>query len=188
MSVRQRMRKLRELEIEEDAREEAEFRRKVKKLIAKEKMSKPVDDLRELKKRLSDMANSRVLKFRAWDIRNEVMFTQKPKQLLSVFLHLIEQDTIEGGEKFELMQYTGLKDSKGVEIYEGDITHAKDAKTIFKVVFDKGTFGFAIHHTHDKEIASNPNGMLPMHSVLANGGNNFEVIGNIYQNKELLNV
>ena len=43
-----------------------------------------------------------------------------------------------------LMQYTGLKDSKGVEIYEGDIVHLpkgdSDSGLTETVVFENGCF------------------------------------------------
>ena len=78
----------------------------------------------------------------------------------------------------ELMQYTGLKDKNGTEIYEGDIlrcdpdTANEDVKVVEYVASEYDGVGFKplIDQYYD-------NGCL--YSV-------YEVIGNIYENPELL--
>ena len=79
-----------------------------------------------------------------------------------------------------LMQYTGLKDSNGVEIYEGDILRviklSYDNKNEFKqfvcqVEFYQGSFHLDINKM-----------LLLCYAEIV------EVIGNIYENEELLNV
>ena len=78
-----------------------------------------------------------------------------------------------------LMQYTGLKDKNDVEIYEGDmvklISFIKNDdfeydEFIVPVVFDEGCF------------QAKGSGLLA-HCIIPN---KLEVIGNIYENKELL--
>ena len=61
---------------------------------------------------------NREIKFRAWD-------KELKKMRVNPVLHFTPQSkfTVSGysGQLYELMQYTGLKDKNGKEIYEGDI-------------------------------------------------------------------
>lgn len=69
-------------------------------------------------------------------------------------------------------QYTGLKDKKGVEIYERDITINRYGTTS---VVEYHNFGFRLD-----------NGFLKTPLYKFNSNDKLEVIGNIYDNPELL--
>ncbi|XKH51343.1 YopX family protein [Chryseomicrobium palamuruense] len=113
----------------------------------------------------------REIKFRAWD--------EVHKQMLYIGLEL---DTHIGGPQEDLMQYTGLKDKNGVEIYEGDIVSMFQGTQLSEVFFSKGMFlvnrGFraSVYHS-ELEIRE---------EILFNIIDTCEVIGNIYENPELL--
>ena len=85
-------------------------------------------------------------------------------------------------KNYEIMQYTGLKDKYGKEIYEGDIISVTDDKHPMMVVKwyqYKMTAGFATEHIGQKESEF----WLPSQH---HAERSWEIIGNIYQNPELL--
>ena len=77
-----------------------------------------------------------------------------------------------------LNQFTGLLDKQGVEIYEGDII--KCFGDIAKVVWDE--------HDALYRYIYNSGGERYMKILGTHSYEHFEVIGNIYENPELLHV
>ncbi len=77
-----------------------------------------------------------------------------------------------GDEGIKLCQYTGLKDKNGVEIYEGDIIRCRDSN-ILEVYYEDGIFDVQSHY-------------CDFIDSLRNQYSGSEVIGNIYENPELL--
>jgi uncharacterized phage protein (TIGR01671 family) len=76
-----------------------------------------------------------------------------------------------GGNRYFLMQFTGLKDKNGKEIYEGDILAI--GPQAYPVIWDdKGTHGWKLDTPH--------------FGLGASQSTFYEVIGNIHENPELL--
>ena len=116
----------------------------------------------------------RDIKFRAWDSYENKMYP-------------VIQD-----EAINLMQYTGLKDRNGKEIYEGDILKIRlgtGFMTTVEVKFIDGCFDVCAIHGHIY-TESRPNGKTLHrkrdHLKYYTANNAVEIIGNIYENPELV--
>lgn len=86
-------------------------------------------------------------------------------------------------DEIELMQSTGLKDKNGQEIFEGDIIDIEvdDTETPINArVFQNSKIGILMFHVFED------NEDVPMVELLEDNSVAFEIIGNIYDNKELL--
>lgn len=136
---------------------------------------------------------SRPIKFRIWDTKNKEWLAESdPNSLTYYGFHLfgevmqMQQVYPEDVPNFVIEQYTGIEDKNGTEIYDGDLTHAKGSKTIFRVIWQDGGFGVVPFHTHNPDVATNPK-LMSFQLIMKHGGlGNLEVIGNIHQNPELL--
>ncbi len=122
---------------------------------------------------------TREIKFRVWDKDNNKMLHYDNDIVPCLTLNGVLQDCSKEvssnvSYKYELMQYTGLRDKNGVEIYEGDIIefeyfHNNELSIVKEeVVFSMGQFS----------IYGDP---------LRDYNHNCIVVGNIYADKELLN-
>lgn len=129
---------------------------------------------------------NREIKFRAWDKINKVMFN--PFDFFCECKYGEEYIETENKNKFELMQFTGLNDKNGKEIFEGDIvryTKSKDfVSEIFIIELTNGFFG-------GKWMTYFKDGKRNWHDCISPAlkhkeMNKYEVIGNIYENPELL--
>ena len=152
---------------------------------------------------------NREIKFRAWQKYHKKMlevldigFKDGEVNYLKV---KYPEDTIpnvviykKNDEKFwldddciKLMQYTGLKDKNGREIYEGDIvssyvqTGKESSRSIIVWEDEESSSGWNIKVIKDF-YPPNQEGCII--SISRNDVMDYEVIGNIYENPELLEV
>jgi len=117
----------------------------------------------------------REIKFRAWDTTKQMM-TGSPFALTNncEYPWMLVRDYANGGWKGEAtsrfipMQFTGLKDKNGKEIYEGDIF---EFDYPMEVLWDMGSW-----------VVKTKKGSSLLFGYTTEG----EIIGNIYENPELL--
>jgi len=139
----------------------------------------------------------REIKFRAWDKDSKLMLY---KEFYDHNWYTTPKNDEDGCHTYssmqysdqyhkELMQYTGLKDKNGKEIYEGDIVghplcvkgdHAPDEPCehfVGRIQFetDRGQY-FAVNMQRNGYV------------IEMSEAYKFEVIGNIYENPELIKV
>lgn len=118
---------------------------------------------------------NREIKFRVW--------SEKNKKMLEVQKHSFKTGlSMPYGSNMEryfgmLMQYTGLKDKNGIEVYEDDIiqySHKAVGTILRKVRMKYGMWGI-------EGIVKGT--QIPFANILES---EYEVVGNIYENPELL--
>lgn len=144
----------------------------------------------------------RTIKFRAWD--------KKRKQLFPV--HELEWDKIShsltkcvgyddwdndgytmhgggnmkfaNGDRYILMQYTGIKDKNGKEIYDGDIVESKFA--IYTICWNDKRAQFIVKVEKTESVLTR-HASFPLWQYVDDDGEcRIEVIGNIYEHPHLL--
>ena len=117
----------------------------------------------------------REIKFRGWERDLKVMvysnelcgyteYSCNPVRALNIILN-------EDDDGYDYMEYTGLTDKNGREIYEGDIFHMGDPQITYTVVW------------HDTGLIGKENGASSFVG-LSHWKSRIEVIGNIYEGVE----
>lgn len=126
-------------------------------------------------------------RFRAWDTHEQKMFSNNELIIWGGNVYLDESKGLpcrnlkcRSISDEYLMQSTGLKDKNGKEIFEGDIVDFKGRKAIIKW---HGAFASFIYRFIDE-----PQERKPKWDPLFLAYLKLEIIGNIYENPELLEV
>lgn len=140
----------------------------------------------------------RDIKFRAWHVSHKVMVNFDNATLCKdVYQREFLAHLLNGDFGDVLMQFTGLTDSNGVDIYEGDLLRipsdcAYEDKTYncFEVFYHDNeciggqNIGFCMNRMHSQGSSGGGRGYkFTPESILTHG---FIVSGNIHENAELL--
>ena len=141
--------------------------------------------------------------FRCWDIENKYMFYDgynnwenthikthdylalslggdiyRQWEYVTIGASELSELTEKATDKYILMQSTGIVDKNGKEIFEGDILKSTVAisPTIFYIKYNKNLSQFICVNIKNEEFYARNLEYICLH----------EIIGNIYENKELL--
>ena len=130
------------------------------------------------------LLSSRLFKFRAFNKHSQEMY--EVFSFCEKFIKIKIYGTIEKNKRSDfisLMQFTGLKDKNEVEIYEGDIVTYKRSvgnwtgqfmTTTHKIIFTEEVNAFVMEYGSSYI------------KLRKHWGYEYEVIGNIFENPELL--
>jgi uncharacterized phage protein (TIGR01671 family) len=119
----------------------------------------------------------REIKFRAWSHKCQVLIPNVSTGTIYVFGD--KGDSYEAAD-CELMQFTGLHDRNGNEVYEGDIVAMFQGSQFSIVFWDEGFGAWS--------VTARLSGATKLADhLLGNMLDTIEVVGNVYQNPELLN-
>jgi uncharacterized phage protein (TIGR01671 family) len=128
----------------------------------------------------------REIKFRVWGIKEREMefvgaidWTPLNERVITCNTKTRKHYSFQDNrfpDSFVLMQFTGLQDVNGKDIYEGDIIKPSDSKLFFVIAWDEKLCKFGGLHP-DKEFGLRLNKLNTDY---------YTVIGNIYENPELI--
>lgn len=138
----------------------------------------------------------REIKFRAWNKKNQRMsywgndfdyITRRHTGEIELIYANAGGDPQTYIDDFELMQFTGLLDKNGKEIYEHDLLYFKGQKVFCFYDDTRAIFSWAMVSEYDLwKLGHSPVGVFGIDELSRENNDELEVIGNIYENPELL--
>jgi len=124
----------------------------------------------------------RTIKFRAWDKFNGCYYYSDKYKSLSAFFKECEK-CIEADNGIVYQQFTGLKDKNGKDVFEGDVVEQSDDRYVVESC--SGGYQLIVYQQTKCKCYWYKTGSLFNSHALSE--NFCEIIGNIFENKNLLN-
>lgn len=120
-------------------------------------------------------------KFRTWNSETKEIEVFKTYEEISELFLALSAD----GGFYSIMQSTGLKDKNGKEIFEGDIiTNGQNVMCMKR----HNTLGFYVEEKGEVEFIADSAVLEDFEEDAKEIADRLEIIGNIYENTELLEV
>ena len=121
----------------------------------------------------------REIKFRAWDLKTKTMHTVENinfsgRETVTVQYNPIKKISL---DSVYLMQYIGVQDKNGVEIYEGDIIRSPAGKDYW-IRWSELTYRFVAEPIPANRLEA---------QLVSRTISNYEVVGNIHESPEFAN-
>ena len=127
-------------------------------------------------------------KFRAWDTTNKEMLKDTFAITESGQVVVVDQSSVFVSpdyvfvDNLVIMQSTGLFDKNNKEIFEGDVLEIEDEGEVLgnaKLTWHNEQAVFMIEAISVDDIA-------PFHEILSDESYSYRVVGNVYENPEIL--
>ena len=132
---------------------------------------------------------NREIKFRVWDIYSHRFLEDNGDfRYFRLGTPYEFREVATRPDKFEIQQFTGLKDKNGKEIYEGDITNSIKRGVAHGPEREYIKEAEVWYSTEDLQYVFGKycNNGYAWHYSMADDLFDFEVVGNIFENPELL--
>jgi uncharacterized phage protein (TIGR01671 family) len=151
----------------------------------------------------------RKIKFKAWDkLEKRMILPEQAYQghyVLSLDGRFYNLQNGSGGDDYIVLQCTSLQDKNGNDIYEGDIVKFHEAKELSADYYLSSLYLFDFHEgsflnpqvydslNGSKYVKREPNASMRITGRAQISGNSFfdfktaEIVGNIFENRQLLN-
>lgn len=131
----------------------------------------------------------RIIKFRAWSVKDRAMLDWSLLRQTAFNADdergLLYRVFTANDEDYILMQFTGLLDKNGVEIYEGDVLPGRHTTGNVIVVYDTSLASFELQDRADDNYSYSEH-LLDVSGEHDLGYNPWKILGNIWESPELV--